>query len=127
MTLPCRDLAAVVLFLENWPGEPPGGVGYAAALFRELNPRAFEVVARQRPNLSLECRKLEGPPEQFAAAAAEIAGDLLAQRHHPGMLVCQNASVQGPSRTHRFLLCSYFRAAKPTIVVLELGSSFELE
>jgi len=124
---PVSELAGIILCVHNPSAHH--GCRFAVKVFDALNPGGFEKMRAAHSKAPVEVHSLEGCPSQqaFVERAGSHAVDELARRFSNCTLFLQERCV-GADATEEvwIVLCSYFRSAKSTVVVLQRGDSLTL-
>jgi len=127
LSLPKEDLQGFTMCLVNPSGKPRDGAACVLQMFEGYNPRAFEALRRYNPsNIRIEYFISQGSASPEAALGQAVER---AQGQFPNSVcVVQYAKIAGPDIGKCLaVLCTFFKSQKPSLILMEENSPFDLE
>jgi len=127
LSLPKESVQGFTMCLVNPSARPRDSRACVLDMFEQYNPKAFEVLRKYNPsNLRIEFFISQGSASPEAAFRQAVEH---AQSQYPSSVcVVQYGTVAGPNIGKcRAVLCTFFKSQRPSLVLMEENSPFELE
>ena len=126
-SFPAKNLTALILYMQN-VSSPPGGGEITFNVFSSLNKPDMHVLKAANIDAHTEARNLRiDDYKAFASEATQLASNELQSRFSGCAVVIQPNSLMVPGTGQRsVILCSFFSATEPAVIVLQPMEPYKL-
>ncbi|TET14620.1 MAG: hypothetical protein E3J81_06340 [Dehalococcoidia bacterium] len=128
LTFRYDDLLGIIVWIQSVGEVKPEEHAAAMKFFGTHNPQPIALFKTSPKRIQVGIAKINKPKEQFVDSALKAA-TRQAQKLEPCVLVVQHGSLQtdDPSTNQAYMIGSFFRGPKTTVVVPQPGTQIVLE